>query len=157
MGEPNDAARRPAPGAVALARGVCRALDAMGYRTLTEMRLANGRRVDVIGLDRRGRFAIVEVKATLADLRGDRKWPDYVAFCDRFYFAVPAGLALAAVPAEAGVLIADAYGASLVRRPPTRAMAAARRRAQTLRFARHAAARLVRLTDPEGVVQLGLR
>ena len=36
----------------------------LGYCSITEMRLSSGRRVDVIGLDRRGRFAVAEIKTT---------------------------------------------------------------------------------------------
>ncbi len=71
-----------------IARGVCRTLGVLGYATLTEMRLGSGRRVDVIGLDRHGGFAIVEVKSSTADFQSDRKWPEYLRFCDRFYVAV---------------------------------------------------------------------
>jgi hypothetical protein len=39
---------------------------------------------------------IVEIKSSLADFRADRKWRDYVACCDRLYFAIsdstPAGI-----------------------------------------------------------------
>ena len=40
---------RDEPGAQAIVRGVCRLLNEMGYATLIEMKLASGRRVDVIG------------------------------------------------------------------------------------------------------------
>ncbi len=71
-----------------LARGVCRALADHGLATLTEFTLGSGRRVDVIGLDRRGQVTIVEIKTCLEDFRSDHKWPEYLGFCDRFYFAV---------------------------------------------------------------------
>lgn len=78
-----DLPQSPEGGAGAIARGVCHALNDAGYATLTEMRLGSGRRVDVIGLDRRGRFAVVEVKASPADFRADRKWPEYRRFYDQ--------------------------------------------------------------------------
>ena len=132
----------------AIARGVCRMLGALGYATLTEMRLGSGRRVDVIGLDRHGGFAIVEVKASAADFRADRKWPEYLRFCDRFYFAVAAGFPLDLLPDDAGIIVADRFGGALVRPPPRARMNATTRRAQMLRFARDAAARLRRAEDP---------
>ena len=131
-----------------VARGVCRTLAEMGYATLTEMRLGSGRRADVIGLNRRGGFAIVEIKTSAADLRADRKWPEYGRFCDRFYFAVPAGFSQPLLPKDAGIIVADRYGGAVVRRAPPTPMNAATRRAQTLRFARIAAARLRRAADP---------
>lgn len=137
-------------GAPNLARGVCRALIQRGYAALTEFPLGNGRRVDVIGLDGRGLIAIVEVKTSAADLRADRKWALYLDYCDRFYFAVPAGFPMALLPGECGLMVADGYGALILRPAPARPLHASRRRAETLRLALAAAQRLQRLVDPEG-------
>ncbi|MCW5771531.1 MAG: MmcB family DNA repair protein, partial [Rhodospirillaceae bacterium] len=57
-----------------IARGVCRRLGEMGYRTLLEFRVGIGRRADVAGLDATGRFVIVEIKSSTADFRSDAKW-----------------------------------------------------------------------------------
>ena len=133
---------------VDLARGVCRALEARGYASLTEFKLRTGRRVDVIGIDPGGLIAIVEVKASVEDFRADRKWPQYVDFCDHFFFAVPEGFPRDLVPEDCGLLIADAYGAALVRAAPLRPLGAGRRRAQILRFAHTAAQRLARHEAP---------
>ena len=132
----------------AVARGVCRLLADMGYATLVEMPLGVGRRVDVIGLNRKGAFAVVEIKTSVADLRADRKWREYLAYCDSFYFAVPDGFPLAPLPDEGGLIVADRYGGAVVRAAAVERMAPARRRALTLRFARAAAARLRRIEDP---------
>jgi hypothetical protein len=115
---------------------------------LTEFRLGNGRRVDIAGLDRRGTFIVVEIKSSLADYRADGKWPEYLPFCDAFYFAVGADFPLTVLPADVGVIVADAYQGAVVRPSPTTPMKAARRKALTLRFARTAAARLHRRLDP---------
>ncbi len=131
-----------------LARGVCRALSDHGLATLTEFTLGSGRRVDVIGLDRRGQVTIVEVKTSLEDFRSDRKWPEYLDFCDRFFFAVPEGFPRHVLPADCGVMAADAYGAVILRESPAFRLSAARRRAQGLRFGLAAAERLGRLIDP---------
>ncbi|MBH1993207.1 MAG: MmcB family DNA repair protein, partial [Sphingomonadaceae bacterium] len=47
------------------------------------------------------------------------------------------------------------YDAELVRPAPVEPLAAARRKAETLRFARRAARRLTALADPEHVAELG--
>lgn len=147
----DDAAGSTAPG-VFLARGVCRALAARGYAVLTEASLADGRRADVLAVDDRGGVAIVEVKASRADFRADTKWDAYRAFCDRFFFAVPADFPTEILPGgeTCGLLLADAYDAHLVREAPEHKLAGARRRAVLLRFARIAARRLHRLSDPDG-------
>jgi hypothetical protein len=141
----------PGQGAAAalLARGVCRAFDRQGYASLVEFPLANGRRVDVLALGRNGEVVIVEIKSSVADFRADRKWPQYRGFADRLYFAVPSGFPIPLIPEECGVMVADAFAAAIVREGPVAALAAARRRAVSLRFGLVAAARLRRLLDPE--------
>lgn len=135
------------PGA-RLARGVCRWLTDQGAAPVMEFSPAPGLRVDVIALGPDGAVWIVECKASVADYRADSKWGAYLEWCDAFYFAVDAAFPLDILP-EAGVIRADPFGAALERPAPPRPMAAARRRALTLRLARAAAARLRRALDPE--------
>jgi hypothetical protein len=134
--------------AALLARGVCRALGQLGFATLTEFALANGRRADVVALGRGGEIAIVEVKSSPADFRADRKWPEYWEFCDRLYFAVAAEFPRLLLPEGCGLVIADPFGAQILREPPPRPLSPARRRAVTLRFALTGAQRLRRQLDP---------
>jgi hypothetical protein len=133
-----------------LARGLCRALAARGHASLVEFPLGNGRRADILALAGSGEFVIVEIKTSPADFRADRKWANYLDFADRFYFAVPLGFPTALIPEQCGLMVADAFGADVLRAGPANPLPAARRRALTLRFARLAAARLSRLLDPEG-------
>lgn len=146
-----DPLPRPDPLAQAVARGVCRLLDRLGHVGLTEFVLRNGRRADVIALGPAGELTIVEVKSSLADFRADAKWPDYLEFCERYYFAVPHGFPLQALPADQGVIVADGYDAAILREPERRPLAAARRKAVTLRFGQVAARRLRLLLDPAGL------
>jgi len=131
-----------------LARGICRALADHGLATMVEFTLSSGRRVDVIGLDRAGQATIVEIKTSVADFRADQKWPEYLEFCDQFFFAVPQDFPQEILPGGCGLMVADAYGAAILRESPALQLNAARRRAQNLRFALVAAERLGRLTDP---------
>lgn len=136
-------------GATLLARGVCRMLGQLGYASLVEFPLANGRRADVVALGRSGELVIVEVKSSIADFRADRKWPTYRDFSDRLYFAVASGFPSALIPEECGLMVADAFGAAVLRGGAATPVNPARRRALTLRFARVAAARLRRSLDPD--------
>lgn len=133
--------------AVLITRGVCRYFDTLNYACLTEFTLRNGRRADVIALGPDGELVIVEVKSSLADYRADGKWPEYLDFCQRFFFAVAPDFPLAVLPPETGLLVADGYGAAERRPSPTAPLAPARRKAVTLKFARLAAQRLHSLTD----------
>ncbi len=133
----------------ALARGVARGLVQHGFTALAEVPLAEGRRADVLALGRDGELIIVEIKASVADFRADRKWPDYRQWCDRFYFAVPDGFPLELIPLDCGLIKADAFGVAILREAETSPLAPARRRALHLRFALLAAGWLQRLLDPD--------
>lgn len=144
-------ADEPAPEerlAAALARGVSRTLQAHGGATLTEFTLRTGRRVDVIAVDAEGRVTIVEIKTSVADFRSDGKWPEYLEFCDYFYFAVPEDFPRELLPDDCGVMVADAYEAVILLPADARPVNGSRRRALILRFALAAAQRLNLYADP---------
>ncbi len=138
----------PVSSAARLARGVTRALHDLGQASLTEFTLRSGRRVDAIGLDPGGRLTIVEIKSSLEDFRADRKWRSYLDYCDRFFFAVAEDFPREVLPEDCGLMIADGYGAVVLREAPLLPLAPARRRALILRFAQAAAQRLARANDP---------
>lgn len=136
-----------------VARGVTRLLCRQDLFAICEVPLPNGRRADMMAIDGRGGLTIVEIKVAKADLLGDSKWTDYLEYCDRFYWAVPASLARFLddhrfLPAEAGLIVADRYDAALLREAADRPLAPARRKAELLRFARRAARRLSAQIDP---------
>jgi hypothetical protein len=142
-----------APGII-IARGVCRAFAMMGHAVLTEVTLANSRRADVMALDRLGTLTIIEVKSSIEDFRTDRKWAEYRGYCDQLYFAVPDGFPDELIPESCGLIRADGFGAAILRAAPVEPLAGARRKAVSLRFARLAAQRLLRLNDPGSVFAL---
>ena len=131
-----------------IARGVRRLLRARGFSTLTELSLTDGRRADIVAVNQDGEVLIVEVKSCTADFRADRKWRDYARICDRLYFAIPEHIPADLMPLEAGLIVADSYGAEILREAELKRMAPASRRALLLRFAVAAADRLHRLADP---------
>jgi hypothetical protein len=140
----------PLPGSAAddITRGVVRLMNDMGLAPLLEFRLTNRRRVDVAALDRDGKFTVIEVKSSLTDFRTDGKWHEYLPFCDFFYFAVNPDFPQEHLPDDAGLIVADPYGAEILRLAPEVAMNGNRRRTQTLRFARTGASRLAGRDDP---------
>ena len=139
----------PPATAALLARSTCRALEQLGYASLLEFPLANGRRADILALGKSGDLLIVEIKSSVADFRADRKWAVYRDFADRLYFAVPNEFPALLIPEECGLIVADAFGAAVLRHGAATPLAAARRRAVTLRFAIAAASRLRRHLDPQ--------
>jgi hypothetical protein len=140
--------------ALDVARGVSRLLFRADCMALCEVPLGNGRRADIMAIDAKGCLTIIEIKVSRADLMGDMKWPDYLDYCDRFYWAVPTGFDLAPFetdsfrPQVAGLIVADRYDAAVLREPQHRPLAGSRRKAETLRFARRAARRMMAGLDP---------
>ena len=130
-------------------RGVSRMLYRHDYLGVAEVPLGNARRADIMALGPKGEVIIVEVKVSRADLLGDGKWTDYLAYCDRYFWAVPHGFDLglfdreALAPLTTGLIVADRYDAAFVREPEPRPLAAARRKTETLRLARMAARRMM--------------
>jgi hypothetical protein len=145
---------------LSVTRGVCRLWRARACTPLLEVPLADGRRADVVVLANDGTIAIIEVKSSVEDFRVDGKWQDYLAWCDRFYFAVAAGFPQELLPGRTGLIVADAFGGEILRDDPRPSgecrLSPARRRALTLRCARLAAERLQRLFDPQALLTSGI-
>jgi hypothetical protein len=137
-----------------VARGICRLFARNDIWCLPEMPLRCGRRADLMGVDGKGQVVIVEIKVARADLLGDSKWPDYLDYCDRFYWGLSPALDRSCLESEAfmpeccGVIVADGYDAEILRPAPTLRMAAARRKVEVERLARAALRRSVIMADP---------
>lgn len=140
--------------ALAVARGIGRLFARNDVWCLAEMPLRCGRRADLMGLDARGRIVIVEIKVSRADLLGDGKWPDYLDYCDLFYWGLPPEMdrspleTPAFLPERCGVIVADGYDGEIIRPAPSLSLAAARRKVETERLARASLRRLVIGGDP---------
>ncbi len=134
--------------AVAIQRGTRRLLAALGYATLPELTLANGRRADIVALSKTGEIWIVEIKSSVADFRSDGKWSEYEPYCDRFLFSVAPHFPAEILPENSGLILADAFGAELMRPALETKLSAGRRKAMMLLIARSAALRLHGLADP---------
>jgi hypothetical protein len=126
----------------AVTRGAARLMAAMGFAPLLEVGLPNGRRADVMALGAKGEIVICEVKSGLDDYRVDRKWGEYLPFCDAFYFAVAPEFPQDVLATEPGLIVADAFGGAIIRPSPRTPLAGPRRKALTIAFARLAAGRL---------------
>lgn len=141
--------RPPARPGQLLARGVCRALLDHDFVPMVEMVPAPGLRVDVMAIGPKGEIWIVECKSCRADFTSDRKWRGYLAYCDHFFWAVDAEFPQELLPEDSGLILADGYGAEILRRPEPRPLAAARRKVVTRAFARQSARQLRALRDPD--------
>lgn len=119
-----------------LQRGLVRFLMELDFAPLLEFPLPNRRRADAAGLGPKGQIWLFEIKSGPADLRADRKWIDYPEFSDQFFFVTEIGFAAELIPPGPGWVVADGFGAGLARPAPLHPLAASRRKALTLAFAR---------------------
>jgi hypothetical protein len=132
-------------------RGVARLMRASGFAVLPEFTLATGRRADIIAIAEAGEIWIIEIKSSPEDFRADLKWPEYRDYCDRLFFAIPTAMDPGMMPPDAGLIVADQWGADILRHAEAASLHAARRKAVTLAFARAAALRLHGLYDPPAI------
>lgn len=150
---------KPCDGAAAVARGISRLFLRNQIMVQSEATLRNHRRADLMGINDKGEIIIVEIKCSRADLLGDQKWPEYLDYCDRFFWAVPAGFDYAPIegasflPERTGLIVADAYDAQIIRPAALAPLAAARRKVEVQRLARLAMRRLMSIADPDMMLE----
>jgi hypothetical protein len=138
-----------------VARGLTRLFHRQALTVLCEVPLPNGRRADMVAIDGRGQISIVEIKVAKADLLADSKWPDYLDWCDRFYWALTPSLDPELTsgpdwqPDRCGLIVADRYDAVVLRQASQFPLAPARRRSELLRIGRLAMRRMMISLDPD--------
>ena len=132
-----------------IARGVMRHFAQIGLSSLSEFSPARGLRVDIITLGMSDEIWIVECKSGQSDFKSDKKWQNYLDWCDRYFWAVDANFPIGILPSDTGVIIADAYDASILRDSPLNKLSAARRKKIMNSVARSACNRLMLHTDPK--------
>lgn len=137
-------------------RAAARLCLRLGWAPLHEVRLANGRRADILALQPGGGFACIEVKSGLRDYLADGKWAEYQPFCDQFFFAVDSDFPQDVLPPDPGLIVCAGHEAEVIREPLCIRLPAPRRKALLERFAWLAAGRLAALEDPMGVADLTL-
>jgi hypothetical protein len=136
--------------ALAVARGTARLLRSLGFCCVSELPLASGRRADLVALGGDGEIWIIEIKSSVADFRADQKWMDYRLHCDRLFFATTLEVPCEIFPPDTGLIVADAFGASIICDAPEHRLPAATRKNMLLRVGHAAALRLQALSDPTG-------
>jgi len=137
-------------------RAAARLCLRLGWAPLHEVRLANGRRADILALQPGSGFVCIEVKSGLRDYLSDGKWTEYLPFCDQFFFAVDCDFPQHILPPEPGLIVCADREADVVREASPVRLAAPRRKALMERFAWLAAGRLAALEDPAGAAALAM-
>lgn len=131
-----------------IARGVMRHFSQMGLPSLSEYSPVRGLRVDVIVLAPSDEIWIVECKSSKIDFKSDKKWQNYLEWCDRYFWAVDSDFPKDILPFDTGLIIADSYDAKILIEPPLNKLPAARRKKIVRSMASTACNRLAAYTDP---------
>jgi|TARA_B100001094_G_scaffold125966_1_gene122067 hypothetical protein len=132
-----------------ITRGVMRHFTQIGLSSLSEFSPTKGLRVDIVAIGLSDEIWIVECKSSQGDFKSDKKWQNYLDWCDRYFWAVDAKFPINILPSDTGLIIADAYDASIFREAPLNKLSAARRKKITKSIARSACNRLLTHTDPK--------
>ena len=132
-----------------IARGVMRHFSQIGLSSLSEFSPAKGLRVDIIALGLLDEIWIIECKSSQSDFKSDKKWQNYLDWCDRYFWAVDSKFPINILPYDTGLIIADAYDASIFREAPLNKLSAAMRKKITKSIAKSACNRLLTHTDPK--------
>tara|TARA_B100001057_G_C22240124_1_gene715427 strand:- start:9 stop:443 length:435 start_codon:yes stop_codon:yes gene_type:complete len=132
-----------------IARGVIRHFAQIGLSSLSEFSPAKGLRVDIITLGMSNEIWIVECKSGQSDFKSDKKWQNYLEWCDRYFWAVDANFPIDILPTQTGLIIADAYDASIIREAPLNKLSPVRQRKIIKLMAASACNRLLLHTDPK--------
>jgi len=132
-----------------ISRGVMRHFSQIGLSSLSEFSPVKGLRVDIIALGLSNEIWIVECKSSQTDFKSDKKWRNYLDWCDRYFWAVDGKFPIDILPSDTGLIIADAYDASILREAPLNKLSAARRKKVTKLIAISACNRLLSHTDPK--------
>lgn len=143
-----DVLKPPGRSVAHVTRGVSRFLRSLDRSSLTEVVLASNRRADILSVGPTGEIWIVETKSCVEDFRIDRKWPDYRLYCDRLFFAADETVPFEIFPEDVGFILADGYGAAILREAPPHPLAGARRKELLVRVSRVASNRLQAIADP---------
>ena len=123
---------------------ICRMINERGESCLREFTLKTGRRVDIIALARDGTITIIEVKSSRQDFQSDRKWPEYLEWADRFFFAVAETFPREILPGsdKCGIIVTDGFDCLTLQDAPETRVNAQRRNHLVKRLAHSAMRRL---------------
>lgn len=123
---------------------VARLFMERGAACIREFTVRTGRRADLMILGDKREITIIEVKSSRQDFMSDQKWPEYIDWADRFYFAVAEDFPRNILPGsdQCGIIITDGFDCHIIQEAPVTRLAGARRTHLVTRLAHKAMRRL---------------
>ena len=126
-----------------------RFLSLKGYKVLSEFALPNKKRVDIIGINLKREIIIVEVKSNINGIKLDRKWKNYLDYCNYFYFASNGKLKDINSSKNSGLIQKNSNGIEIIKKPKYKKLSKNKKNALIFKIALAASSKFHRLIDPE--------
>ena len=124
-------------------------LSSNGYKVLSEFALPNKKRVDIIAINLKKEIIIVEVKSNKKSLKYDKKWKNYLKYCNYFYFATNEKLKEFHFSKNIGVIQNNSNTAKIIKKSKYQKLSENKKKELIFRIALSATSKFHRLIDPE--------
>ena len=124
-------------------------LSLKGYKVLSEFALPNKKRVDIIAINLKKKIIIVEVKSNKKNLKYDKKWKNYLNYCNYFYFACNEKLKDFDFSENIGIIQNNSNNIKIVRKSKYKKLSENIKKKLIFKIALSAASKFHRLIDPE--------
>jgi len=126
-----------------------RFLSLKGYKVLSEFALPNKKRVDIIAINLKKEILIVEVKSNIKSLKYDKKWKNYLNYCNYFYFACNDKLKDLNFSKNIGVIQNNSKSIKIIKKSKYKKLSKRRKKKLIFKIVLSAASKFHRLIDPE--------
>ena len=126
-----------------------RFLSEKGYRVLSEFALPNKKRVDIIGINLKKEIVIVEVKSNKNGIKLDKKWKNYLNYCNYFYFACNGKLKDLNFSKNIGLIQSSSNNIKITKKSKYKKLSENKKNKLIFKIALSATSKFHRLIDPE--------
>ena len=124
-------------------------LSSKGYKVLSEFALPNKKRVDIIAINSKKEIIIVEVKSKKNGVKTDKKWKNYLNYCNYFYFACNDKLEDFNLPKNIGIIQNKASSTKIIKKSKYKKLQKNKINKLIFKIALSATSKFHRLIDPE--------
>ena len=125
-----------------------RFLSTKGYKVLTEFALPNKKRVDIIGINLKKEIVIVEVKSNKIGVKLDKKWKNYLNYCNYFYFACSEKINFN-LSKDIGIIKYNSNKIQITKEPKYKKLPENKKNKLIFKIALSSISKFLRLIDPE--------
>ena len=124
-------------------------LSLKGYKVLSEFALPNKKRVDIIAINSEKKIIIVEVKSNKNGIKNDKKWKNYLNYCNYFYFACNGKLKDLNLSKNIGIIQNTSSNIKIIKKSKYKKLSQNKKNKLIFKIALSATSKFHRLIDPE--------